>query len=323
MPKLHPAERYAPTDDLWLVTSYFNPCKYSTRRRNFEIFQRSLQHSGLRCLTVECAFGDTPFELPGSEGVLQVRCRDVLWQKERLLNLAIANLPPSCTKVAWLDCDILFENPLWAVETSRLLDSVPVVQPFDRAYWLRPGESSHAGNGTVYDGFAAKIGREPAALRQGNFNRHGHTGFAWAARRELLLKHGLYDVCLAGTGDHLMAHAMFGDWTSPCVRRMVGAATPLADSFAAWSARLNDDVAGQVRSVEGGVLHLWHGEHVNRRYWDRNKELIKLGFDPKVDIEIDLNGGWCWRSDKPTLHRWAAVYFDGRREDTASDSTNT
>ena len=31
------------------------------------------------------------------------------------------------SKIAWLDCDVLFTNPDWAAETSRLLDRYPGV----------------------------------------------------------------------------------------------------------------------------------------------------------------------------------------------------
>ena len=36
-----------------------------------------------------------------------------MWQKERLLNLAVAALPPGCTKVAGLDSDLVFRPRDW------------------------------------------------------------------------------------------------------------------------------------------------------------------------------------------------------------------
>ena len=62
-----------------------------------------------------------------------------MWQKERLLNLVFAQLPERCTKVEWLDADVLFESAAWAVDTSRALDAHPVVQPFDTAVRLSGG----------------------------------------------------------------------------------------------------------------------------------------------------------------------------------------
>lgn len=113
-----PADRYHPAPDLGLIATFFNPAGYRTKRVNYDRFRAPLDDAGLRLVVVECGFGDATFDLPAGEGVFHVRGRDVMWQKERLLNLALARLPAGCTKVAWLDADLLFENPGWAAETA-------------------------------------------------------------------------------------------------------------------------------------------------------------------------------------------------------------
>ena len=67
---------------------------------------------------------------------MQLRGRDILWQKERLLNVALASLPAHCTKVAWLNSDIVFENGDWVKKAQRGLDKVPLLQPFSHAHYL-------------------------------------------------------------------------------------------------------------------------------------------------------------------------------------------
>jgi len=52
------------------VTSYFNPQRYRTRRRNYRRFRRGIDAAGLPLLTIECAFGDMPFELPAAPDVV-------------------------------------------------------------------------------------------------------------------------------------------------------------------------------------------------------------------------------------------------------------
>lgn len=47
-----------------VITTYFNPCGYATRRRNYDLFVEGMRRAGVPCITVECAFGDAPFELP-------------------------------------------------------------------------------------------------------------------------------------------------------------------------------------------------------------------------------------------------------------------
>jgi hypothetical protein len=315
MPPTRPADRYAPTADLWVVTAYFNPAGFRSKRVNYDRFRERIEAPGIPFVTVECALGGRPFELPAGPNVRRVHGRDVMWQKERLLNVAITELPEACRKVAWLDADILFENPDWAAETARRLDEFPVVQPFDRAVRLRRGATADDGGGDSYPGFAAVSARQPHRLLAGDFAAHGHTGFAWAARREVLSGRGLYDACIAGSGDHMMAHAFGGDWTSPCVDRIIGAANRHRAYFVDWCRQVYPWVRAKVGFVPGAVLHLWHGEVGDRRYVDRNRELAGFGFDPAADVRVGAGGCWEWASRKPALHRWAADYFGRRRED--------
>jgi len=142
-----PTGLYRPVDDLWIVTSYFNPAGYRTRRANYDVFAERIIESGLKLFVIECALGGAPFELAAAPHVMQVRARAALWHKERLLNLAFARLPRECAKLAWLDADIVFDNPNWAVETSRLLDRHAFVQPFEHpcASWRATNTPRAAG----------------------------------------------------------------------------------------------------------------------------------------------------------------------------------
>ncbi|QEL14404.1 hypothetical protein [Limnoglobus roseus] len=314
-PAISAAPKYDRADGLTLLTTYFNSHGYRTKRQNYDHFRERIEVSGLNLVTIECAFGDAAFELPPSPNVWQVRARDLMWQKERLLNAAVARLPRECRKVAWLDGDILFERPDWAAEAVRLLDEFPVVQLFDRAVRLPRDHASYTGEGDIWESFAAVYRKRPHQLLKGDFAAHGHTGFAWAARREWLDAHGLYDACIAGSGDHMMAHALCGDWTSPCVQRIIGSNNRHREFFAAWAKRQYRDVRAKLGCVPGTVLHLWHGETADRRYVLRNQELAAFGFDPAADVRIGPAGCWEWSSRKPALHRWASDYFGHRRED--------
>jgi hypothetical protein len=238
-----------------------------------------------------------------------------MWQKERLLNLALRHLPIHCTKVAWVDCDVLFERPDWAVQTSKLLDTFPVVQPFDRVIRLPRGRVSYQGDGDLWPGFASVYAKHPDLMLAGDFARHGHTGFAWAARRDLLERHGLYDACISGSGDHMMAHAFCGDWSSPCIDRILGAGTAHRAHFTSWCRNLYKDVRARVGVAPGSLLHLWHGDMEHRRYVLRNRELASFDFDPQRDLRVGESGAWEWNSNKPALHEWAVSYYASRKED--------
>src|SRR3974377_2142226 len=97
--------------DLWAITCYFNPMRYRRRLINFRIFREYLK---VPLVVVELAFGPE-FELQAQDAeiLIQLRGGAVLWQKERLLNVALQALPKDCHKVAWLDCDIVFKALDW------------------------------------------------------------------------------------------------------------------------------------------------------------------------------------------------------------------
>ncbi len=317
---LVPAPCYDSVADLWVIAAYYNPHGYRSRARNYALFADSLRRSGVPLLTVECAFGDEPFALPDGQDVLKLRCDSVLWQKERLLNVAVSTLPPTCTKVAWLDADILFTRADWATETSRLLDSQQIVQVFTSVVRLPRGvtafpDAKDSDPPELIESFASVFTAHPTSHLGGHYHEHGHTGFGWAARRDILLRTGLYDTALSGSGDHLIAHAAVGDHESKCVDKVLGKNTPQREHFRRYADRFFAHTKGQLAAVPGTILHLWHGDHEYRRYSDRNVELIKLGFDPVCDLRLSSSGAWEWASHRPALHQWAKEYFARRKED--------
>src|SRR5215203_3806704 len=127
---------------LWAITSYFNPMRYQRRLANYHTFR---EHLKVPLLTVELSFGANDFDLREGEAdiLIQLRGRDVLWQKERLLNVGLGALPSECTKVVWLDCDVIFGEDGWAEEVSGLLDEFVLVQEFSRVHHLPPDLPLH------------------------------------------------------------------------------------------------------------------------------------------------------------------------------------
>ncbi len=310
--------RYRFAQGLWVITAYYNPVGYRTRRKNYEAFAGELARSGIPLLTVECAFDDQPFDLPVSMEVVRVRSRSILWQKERLLNLAISWLPRVCESVAWLDCDLLFTNPDWAVETVALLQAVPLVQVFRTCNRLTKEGTVRAGSADICQSFGSVVGRDPSVLHGGTFERHGHTGYGWAARRSLLDRHGLYEYAVAGSADHFMAHAATGDLDSPCIERMQLRNPLLRQHYREWAAPFHESVRGAVAATSGEILHLWHGEAEDRKYSLRHVELADLGYNPYTDLIAPPGKPFELKEGKPTLAEWFRNYFPLRQEDGAA-----
>ncbi len=307
---------------LWVITAYFNPAGFCSKRENFQRFAERMREHNV--YVVEAVYPgesresrDTRFwrlcrslDLPAvpvradSGFVHSWRFTSaVLFQKERLLNVALGRLPADCDKVAWLDCDILFENPNWAEDASKLLDKVPIVQLFDSVRTLEPcGREMFTEAGMI-----ARRGRYWADRVPGPH------GYAWAARRELLDKHGFYDRAIVGGGSVIMAQSIFGR-TWPREEPRLFTQAHLRDILA-WSTAFHLDVQGSVSFVPGAIKHLWHGSIPNRRYMERHEILTRHDFDPVSDIAMDAESCWKWHSDKPELHREVAEYFVERDED--------
>jgi hypothetical protein len=311
-----------PSGDMWGVAAHFNPSGYMTKLQNLELFARRVRRQGLQLAIVELAFGDAAFLVPEecADMVVRVRSGSVMWQKERLINLAVARLPESCRKVVWLDGDILFTNGDWVMETSRLLEEHRAVQPFEIAAWL-----PRDGAGRLNE-YAGKIDRLPHKPGSALTMRHlpdkrellfhpemVHPGFAWAARREILEKHGLCDRLILGGGDYVNMLAMYFD---PAVLGRPDTTGGLAaGEIAGWMDGFHGGFCGDVAYAEGAVLHLWHGDLANRNYLQRYGILRDCGYSPRTDIALNADGCWEWSSGKPELHRRVIEYFASRRED--------
>jgi hypothetical protein len=310
---INAAQHYRDPGDLCVITCLFNVSASAAKLRNFLTMSSPVRFGTIPLLAVECAYANLPFELPATAGVMQVRSRANLWQKERLLNCALAQVSLRFKKIAWLDSDILFENPDWAVEASQKLDQMAIVQLFDCVIRLPRGQTSYCGEGQRWEGFASVYREHPNAMLHGDFAVHGHTGFAWAARREVFSSSRLYDGAIAGGGDHVMAHAFCGDWESPCLTKMMGEGSAWHRHSVRWAQGMYPLVKSKVGFVPGAALHLWHGELSSRQHMERYRVLHACDFDPGTDLRAAPDGCWEWGSEKPDLHRAISEYLAVRR----------
>lgn len=313
--------------EFWGIATYFNPTGFLKMLDNAEFFSERIRRQGLKLVVVELAFGDDAYEVPDkmADHVIRLRSTTVLWQKERLLNIALQELPERCDKVAWLDADVLFGNCAWVEQTSKLLQHYVVVQPYEVGCWLSSGvriplSSSEVRHDQVEfrtAGIAFDQITNPIALPVDyQMLLRGHTGFAWAARRSVLARHGFYDRHILGSGDRIMSWAMYGFHEFPEVQKIYRTFYSQAQVVDAldWSRRFFADVRGSVFFTEGPLFHLWHGSMRNRRYRERQSILRDANFDPQIDISLDSNCCWRWSSNKPELHQRICEYFDQRSE---------
>lgn len=311
---------------LWAITSYFNPCNYANRRSNYDIFRKYLK---IPLVTVELSFtGEYHLQADDAELMIQLTGKDIMWQKERLLNVAIEALPESCTKVAWLDCDIVFENHDWALEAEQALERHKVIQPFAHSYELNreapPGCFSPNHSSQKCESLARALGanKQIHDLMQSTDKRAlGLTpGLAWAARRELLNKHKLYDACIVGGGDGPILSGVLGNFED--ISGYLKMNPKRKEHFLDWALPFYREVAGDLGFVSGNIYHLWHGAIKDRNYDKRREGLEQHEFNPYTDIAIDESGCWRWNSHKPELHSYLRDYFSLRMEDGDQNFNN-
>lgn len=307
----------------WGITTFFNPAGYKNKYQNYKIFRKQSKKQGLNLCAVELAFGKKPFELNKKDAEILIQIRgnnkNLMWQKERMMNIALENLPKNCDKVAWLDCDIIFKNNNWIKETSELLEEYCILQPFETCVWMPKNKTDVDVKkipwGLITNGKAnsrAKNISEEKDKKPKSYEKLGHVGFAWAGRKEIFDKIKFYDATIIGGGDLFMSDAFYdekrGSNYKPIPKKTM-------EHYLKWRKEALKLVKGSVFYTKGDLLHLWHGERKDRNYFSRHFFLKEAKFNPEKDIKIGKNKLFEWSSKKPKLHQDIKKYFFIRNEE--------
>ena len=224
---------------------------------------------------------------------------NVMWQKERLLNIAINSLSDDVDAVCWIDADLIFENPNWYEETKQLLQKHQFVQLFQQVDYLgSTGEVERS----------VKSYAEVQQLKQ---DVYAAPGGAWAARIDAL-PNGIFDSDIIGGSDAKFLTGIVKDQSY--LKKFYTALQ--FENTTSWQEQQQKLIETTVGVCSGNIKHLWHGEKANRNY-NRRIEILKNNNFCNEDITIDENGLWSWNSNKPELHRDLAEYFSRRKEDSA------
>jgi hypothetical protein len=270
-------------------------------------------------VTVELSF-DGRFELADDDAdiLIQLTGGAVLWQKERLLNLAVKAVPAGIKNIAWFDCDVILQRADWIDEAKRQLDDYNVVQLFSGAIHLDRDDYEKGPvdrNGPAVPGVASlpDVGELLSVEKLTGKKVRFNPGLAWAANRTLIEDHGFYDAAIVGGGDSLMAFAMYGR-PDVLVERFVLEGSR-RQHYLKWAIPFHKSVADRIGHVAGMIVHLKHGDAEKRAYFDRQERLAGIGFDPDADIKIGTNGAWHWARPRPDLEDFLRQYFVSRDED--------
>jgi glycosyltransferase involved in cell wall biosynthesis len=298
------------TEILDVVAVISNPARFKRRYQLFnEFVERMGQEPRVRLTTVELQQRNRPFI---TNATIQLRTSHELWHKENLINIGIQNLPEDSKYVAWIDADIEFQNKEWVSETIEQLQTYSVVQLFSHAIDLGPkGETLqvHTGFGYLYAN-----GQPMSNYRANTPYKNGHTGYAYAMRRECIdAIGGLLDFAILGSGDAHMALAMIGKVDLSINKRLHENYKQLCRIF---QERCEKHLQRNIGYVDGTILHSFHADKKYRAYKERWNILYDNNFDPLRDIKKDGNQLWQLEGNKPRLRDEIRVYFRQRNEDS-------
>lgn len=300
---------------LAVITSWFDTHHSHRWLDNFRRFMEGMRGHGIEVYCVEGILtGERPI-LPSGDHVMHYELEDILWHKERLLNLGLAALPADVDAVGWFDADLLFHCDHFQETILATLERSPVVQPWQITEWLDADGLfvPWGGKRRWIESMAAVNWNRPPS-RKITSPRGAHPGLAWAARRETIdALGGLFDQHPIGGGDAMMAISFWGGWD---VQYLEQYNEPMRRACFEWGQRAHRVVQGNVGFVDAAVSHLWHGSQESRRYRSRNSDLCRLGIDPAKHLELAPNDTWKWSASTPhAIIEYVTEYFSGRSED--------
>ena len=305
--------------DFYAITSYFNNAHTKERLNNYRIFKENLT---LPLITVEWA-SDGIFELNQNDAdiLIQIKEGDLMWQKERLLNIAIDKLPRSAQFVAWLDCDIIFNDPKWHLKAKELLRRFDFIQLFDKVNYLPKMPLSmfpivnskiikyeHEVNSTT------KIIETGGSLfnGQGNvwgelkLNLSGNPGMAFASKVSTIKKHYFYDKNIVGAGDLILISSLFNKTDELFQNRELSSAHK--SDIEKWTSKIFQEKY-KATFLPGQIYHLWHGHLKNRNYASRWKILSAHKYDPLKVLSINSSHTWSWNEASEMLTNEVEQYM--------------
>jgi hypothetical protein len=275
-------------DKLNVVICMSNPCKFKTRvKLAKEFISRMKYEEYVNLYVVELAYDCNPvFEITEEHNSnhLQLRTKTPLWHKENMINVGILKLLPEDWKaVAWIDADIEFDNPLWALDTLKLLNgSFDVVQLFNIFIHMRKDKNTMGLNTS----FGYKYTKGDPYSFDGSKPNFWHPGFAWACTRSAFEQmRGIHQLNILGAGDYILAICLKEENVNDALSKIndISCRDVNIEFF-------NRCKGLRLGYTPGVIRHYYHGSIANRHYIDRYQIFAKHKYRPSEHITYDKDG---------------------------------
>ena len=241
------------------------------------------EETNVRLYVAELAYGDKPFIITDASNKrhLQLRTETPLWHKENMINIGVGKLLPSTWKAfAWIDADIEFESPTWALDTLRILNgSRDIVQLFSHSLDMNMSEQTMR----VFNSFAFQYTKKQQYANQGV--NYWHPGYAWAITRRAYERiGGLYDLGILGSGDNIMSLCLID-------AGLKGIQKDSSDDYKETVLEFQRKMRLlRLGYVPGVIRHHFHGSKKNRKYSERWQILVHHGYSPTRDLCRNRDG---------------------------------
>lgn len=283
--------------DMAICLVFFNPSRTKRILMNYFYTKNQFDLQNLPVFTIELVYEGRSPEIPDA---IHVSSNSVMFHKENLCRVLETKIPKKYTKLAFLDCDILFNDPNWYTKTSKLLNEYDVVQPFERAHWMDLTYTHvELSRRTVID------------MKKSVWDFSYHPGFAWCMRREWYTHSGFFDYAVSGSGDTLSSAAWLKKKFPPGFQSLPKALVQEYIKF------LNKSCP-KITYLKGvDVFHLYHGSRSNRQYSVRHK-MLEVKQDIKELLVKNSYGVFEWKDPK----KWNPLfleYFENRKDDSLSE----
>jgi hypothetical protein len=272
-------------EKLHVISIISNPCLYAKRYVLMKEFMKRMEmnEENVILYIVELAYQNQPFIITNKSNPrhLQLRVKTPLWHKENMINLGVRYLLPADWKAfAWIDSDLEFDSPTWAIDTLKILNGAKdIVQVFSHCVDLDHNDMTM----NIFNSAGYQYSHDKTYCNSGM--NYWHPGFAWAITRKAYERiGGLYESAILGSGDNIMLLSILGNGLKAINEKST-------DSYKNSILQFQDGIRHlRFGYTPGMIRHYFHGSKKNRKYTERWKILLDHDYSPDIHITYNKKG---------------------------------
>jgi len=287
-----------------------NPAKSPALTKLYLKFKKQMESDGVKLVTVECAFGKSPFVLTRENyepDNIQIRSSNAFFQKENLINIALTKLPKDAKYVFWVDCDMEFLNTNWTKDAINALNRYRAIQLFEEIIFTdENGKEKEREKGFTFQ----LCDKKTNELYGRTFEEStAMARYAWGFRYETLKQlKGLIDFSIIGNNSKIMAYCFIQN-----VEKYVPSNMSLVfrEAIETWQTRAELTLNNKISYLPGAIKMPYSKLKQDEKMDDNWSILQTNGFDHLNDLYKDAQGLYCLEKEKTNLIKELKDFYDG------------